>query len=458
MRVTTTVLSIGLLVGGATTAAAQQGTTPPVSQLVPELTQGAAVIFGGPTGGEANHFVPGVTSLATLDALQRAIGLQVADYPLGPIAGGLVNRGTGPDRRPGLFGASYVAHGWTHGAGRLAFTMGFQDTAFDAYDGLDIRGSDVNVFATHLCCTADASDRDLMQQTVSLRMVRQTTAFALTYGVTDRFDVGVVVPFVEVAADARVLSRILRTATAADPNIHVYDVNQQPIDLASRTFPSGTQPPLDGALGTGASTARGFGDIVVRGKFALLQSDRRAAAIGLDIRLPSGSTANYIGLGLMQVTPSIALSAASRRVGVRAEASSTFTLGTLGAPFADASGSAPAAPRELGFAAGLDVPVAPRTRLSFDVIGRQLSGVPSFATETTVFSSRGPGSLPSADFVAVGNLVSTGTETVSTVQAAAGGRLRISDDVLVGASAFFPLTQGGLRPAATAVLSLDYGF
>jgi len=44
-----------------------------------------------------------------------------------------------------------------------------------------------------------------------------------TYGVTDRFDVGVAVPLLRVDMTAAVRARIERLATAANPDVHLFD-------------------------------------------------------------------------------------------------------------------------------------------------------------------------------------------------------------------------------------------
>ena len=47
--------------------------------------------------------------------------------------------------------------------------------------------------------------------------------FSGTYGVTDRFDLGVAVPLVAVDMSASIRARIERLATAANPDVHLFD-------------------------------------------------------------------------------------------------------------------------------------------------------------------------------------------------------------------------------------------
>jgi hypothetical protein len=445
-----------LAAAAATSAEARQATEPPVSELIPALVQGSARIFSAVGVGHSEHFIPGAANLPALSALNRAIALEAAAFPLGPAATfAFAPDAGGPRRAVGTMG--YFDNAWTIGRGRRAIGFGYHATTFNTYDDLDIRGSDVNVFIEHVCCSGDESERDLMQQTVSLRLHRKSAALSFSYGMTDRLDVGVVLPFVEVAGDARVLSRILRTATAADPSIHQYDVGGRGIDLGSRTFPSGTRPPAEGVLGTGASTARGVGDIVVRAKYALQRGATSASAVTLDLRLPSGNADDLVGLGIAQIKPGLSWSSALARVAVRSRIEFTLSAGKLGAPFT-AAGDDLDPPREVAYAVGVDAPIAPRTRLTADVMGRLVYDVQSFTRTNSVFPSRGPGPLPSASFVAFDDLVAGSRRQINSVLVAVGGRLQLSAAAFVNSSVVFPVGQSGLQPAPTVVMSLHRGF
>jgi hypothetical protein len=82
----------------------------------------------------------------------------------------------------------------------------------------------------------------------------------------------------------------------------------------------------------------------------------------------------------------------------------------------------------------------------------------SFGTGTQVFPSRGPGNLPSADFVAPDVLTLGGNRAVNLVLGSAGLRVDLGRSVVANASVLFPTGSAGLRPSTKGVFWLDYGF
>ena len=93
------------------------------------------------------------------------------------------------------------------------------------------------------------------------------------YGVTDRFDIGVAIPYVRLDMTARIDATIERLATAADPfEVHVFAGDG---DLTESFVESGS--------------AEGIGDMVVRGEVQLLSAARaRTWPLATDLRLPTG--------------------------------------------------------------------------------------------------------------------------------------------------------------------------
>jgi hypothetical protein len=435
-------------------AGAQSAEHLPVARLIPEMIVSAARLAPGTQGDRSEDFVASARGVTAVDSLNRSLGLQVASFPLGPTATNVLFGG-GVERDGGArFVSGYSEGAATLGRGRRTLAVTYQDSTYAALDGLDLRGSSINVFVTPKCCTGALADRDLLQETLSLRLHRRVVGFVIGYGVNDRFDVGAVVPFVEVAADARVEARILRTATAADPSIHEFD----PIGLANRTIPSGhVDPPEEGIAGTGNSTARGFGDIVLRGKLRLRQSATHQVAVGLDLKMPTGNSDDFIGLGATQATPAVMWSMEAGRAGGRIRVQYTKSFGSLSSLLA-APGADLKVPNELGYEAGFDFAVAPRVTFVADVIGRRVPEVAGFDTANTTFTSRGPGPLPSSNFVAVDNLQEIGRRTINTVLGSMGARFYLGGPLVANARVLFPVGNVGLRPAPRGVFTLDYAF
>jgi hypothetical protein len=449
---------VTMIVGSGASAWAQPAPRVPISQLVPAMSVAATKLIQAPASDGTDHFTSAAANLSVLADWNRAIARQVAIFPMAAAPGGVAFIGSSET----VVAGGVLDQPWTRGQGRLALGVSFQPLTFDSYDELDLRDSATNLFLTHACCSNTLADRDLMQQTISLRLRRKTTAVSLVYGVSDRLDVGVTAPIVEVSADVRILARVLRTATSADPSIHQFGVGstgqERAIDLASRGFASGEQPPEEGVLGTGSSTARGIGDIVLQGKLALLRSATQAASFSLDLNLPTGSTEDWIGAGTLRARPALLWARAGGRFALRARADALLTLTPLDEPFVGA-GSADDRPFELGFGIGFDAPLAPRTRVTVDAFGRQLSNVPVFIATDTEFPSRGPGPLPSASFLAEDALRDEGVSQATLVTVAGGLRVHLSHTAVANVQLLVPIgARQGLRAAPTVVFSIDHGF
>jgi hypothetical protein len=445
-----------LLLGGAAPAAGQSQ-EPPVTRLLADLIAASAVIGPGETGDHRNHFVPGLETVGVVHELNRAIAIQAASFPLGPISAVVVSRGRPAEEAP-LIGAGYTDSAFSIGANRMLFGVSYQTTTFDTFDDLDLRHNPINLYIPHAPAIGDESDRDMMHQVVSLRLNRKVIAFSLDYGWRNRIDVGIVLPIVQMAADARVTTHIVRTASSQRPAVHEFDI----IDRGNRTFPRYCAPlevpavDLSSLQCNGSSTARGIGDIVGRAKVNLTGGSAGTVAFAVDVRLPTGNKDELIGLGALQVRPAVVVSVDGGRIGARARADYTWSDGELSDELAGRGGAINLdIPDEIGVSVGVDADIARRTTVAFDVIGRMITDLESFSTGTVVFPSRGPGALPSADFIGDEALRLDGTRDLTQIMASLGLRVDIPGGVVAQVNALFPVSKGsGLLPQPMAVFSL----
>ena len=428
-----------------------------MTRLLADLIAASAVIDAGESGNHRTHFVPGLETVGVVHALNRAIALQAASFPLGPVSAVVVSRGRTGEQEP-LVGAGYTDTAFSLGASRMLFGVSYQTTTFDTFDDLDLRHNPVNLYIPHAPVTGDESDRDMMHQVVSLRLNRKVVAFSLDYGWRNRVDVGVVIPVVQMAADARVTTHLVRTASSQRPAVHEFDI----IDRANRTLPrycAVLEVPavdLSSLQCNGSSTARGIGDILGRAKVTLAGGSTGAVAFAVDVRLPTGNKDELLGLGALQVRPAVVFSVDAGRVGARARADYTWSEGELSDELAgSAAGINLDIPDEIGVSVGIDADIARRTTVALDLIGRMVTDLESFSTSTVIFPSRGPGGLPSADFIGDDALRLDGTRDLTQLMAALGLRIDIPGGVVAQVSALFPVTKGsGLLPQPMAVFSL----
>jgi hypothetical protein len=292
-----------------------------------------------------------------------------------------------------------------------------------------------------------------MQQVLSLRLNRKVFSFAWTYGMSDRADIGVILPIVQVAADARVTSRVIRTGSSINPAEHQFD----PLGGASRTLPrycseveSGFDP--DALECHGSATARGIGDVVVRAKYRL-GGTAASVAVGADVVVPTGSTANFIGLGALQVRPNVTFSAAAGAVVPRLRVDYTWSEGELASDLG--GGVDRSVPDEIGVAGGFDAHVSRHVAIVVDVAVRRIDGLREFSIGSAAFPGR---DYDGGTFVGEGALHAGGVRTVMQMTGAGGVRLSLPGNLLGQMSVLVPLGDEALRPGPMAVFSLTRSY
>ncbi len=111
------------------------------------------------------------------------------------------------------------------------------------------------------------------------------------YGVSDRIDVGVVIPFVRLS-----------------PQGERFDTYR------GQAF----------VQATGSASASGLGDIVARIKYNMLREGASGLALGAETRLPTGDEENLLGAGEISFTPRMIGSVEGRAVGFHGEVSYTL--------------------------------------------------------------------------------------------------------------------------------------
>ena len=189
----------------------------------------------------------------------------------------------------------------TAGRGKVSVGFGYQHAAYDTFEGLNLRQrgeGGITFYIPHTdCCspgTAQAStpdgsrttppfEGDLIEAQLALRLTSDTSIVFANYGVTNRLDIGVAVPFVRVALDASVLASLQRLSTAQDPSVHAFE---------------GSDP--DERLFRMSGVASGLGDIMLRAKYAFNPGQAVGLAAAVEARVPTGDESNLLGTGGVQ--------------------------------------------------------------------------------------------------------------------------------------------------------------
>ena len=409
----------------------------PLSEILVDLIQSEVRLAAPPAGttfpSHEAHFLPGADQQLTPYLFNQAIVSQLSTFPLGTSAGGFTYTfdpalGT-YTRSSNTFGPSFLERALTIGRGRFNMGASYQHASFSSFEGKDLNDGNVAFYLTHQPAGGFFFEGDLVETALDLDLKTDTFSLLANYGVTDRLDIGLAVPIIDVSMDATIEATVMRLATPENPNIHV--------------FPGGSST----AVFSESGSATGIGDILLRGKYHFLSRGGGGLAAALDLRLPTGDEDNLLGTGATQAKIILVGSSVAGRF------SPHFNLGyTLSG---DSSNAFINVSDEFNYAAGTEVEVSPRMTLNLDFAGRQFIDSGRLVDEvhtfnwTTQTGVRGSTNLTELTF-REGNL--------NVLTTAVGVKFNPWRTLLISANVLFPLTDAGLRSNPVPVFGFDYAF
>lgn len=445
-----------LVVLAAPEAARAQSARVPLSQLLPALVTSAATLAvpnpqdpGAsfvppltPRPGDSNtfNFVNALPLNTNPAALNHALALQVAGFPTVTVwsgAAGSAGASATPEEPLLPGGSAFGERATTLGARRFTFGFGHQGTTFDAMDGLGLDNGVKLYFQYADCCPGNSPlspeiERDLLEQSLEIDVHRDVFGFVANVGLTDRIDIGAMVPLVKVNLEGRITSRILRTATASNPQLNRFDL----LELQQKTV-------------NAAGSAHGLGDIQLHGKVRLVDAAGGGLALTGGVRFPTGDEEEWLGTGQFGGRVGAVWSAVNGRFGPHVSAAYSRYGG----------GASERPPDEVLVVGGSDVGVTPRFGVSAEVMYRQLMNAVRAEQVTTVFPNRGPGALPSASVTVPDDLRISGPDSsLQQVLGVVGGKLLILGNWVLHGDLVLPIRDDGVTPRFSFVAGLHYTF
>ena len=466
-------LALAILLATAPGAAAQTESTN-LSSLLPELILREIRLPTPTTPGLSHsaHFSPFAVAelanpaVAVVDAFNKQTVLQLSTSPIGSSSGGFsyaFDPTLGTFRRASTsFGPLFAERAATIGRGRVSAGFNYQHSSYDRFEGSKLDDGSIKFYLRHQeCCTTggpavppffgvveqpDGSllnpffEGDVIEAALSLDVSTDTVAVFGNYGLTDRWDVGLAIPFVHVDMNATVLATIRRLATVANPLIHTF---QAGVDVPTQTFNS-------------SASASGLGDIALRTKYRVADFPAGGLAAAVDVRLPTGDEQNLLG-GSTQVKFFLVESAGTNRLTQHVNLGYTVSSSSNGQSAASGAGLADF-PDELNYAAGLEFVLEPRITVIGDIVGRNLrdAGRLGLASKTFQFQPQGTPMPPVASMQfdefepRPGNL--------NLLYGTAGVKVNPKGNLLISFSVLFPLTDSGLKSRLTTIVGMDYAF
>jgi hypothetical protein len=385
------------------------------------------------------HFVPAaVASNGTvISFLTNSIGSNVANVPVSATSGGSTFsfQGGVPTRTSSSAGPIFGERAQTLGKGRLLAGVSRTGLHFKTLRGVDL--DHVRFTFTHAnsdfpgCDSVAGGDCSqfgvptLENETIDLNLALDVrlavTGFLLTYGVTDRIDIGVALPVVSVSLRGSSEAQI--TPFGPPPAVHFFGgTPENPILTASRAI-------------DGSST--GLGDVDARIKVNLRRGEPLSVGVLADVRFPTGSERNLLGSGAFAARGLAIVSAQFGSFSPHANAGYLYR----GGPFESDAVLA---------TVGFDHLLAPWATLAVDVISQLQVG-------DSPLQIPGPVHIEAPYHRTITpTVIPDGRDDL--VDGSLGVKLSAASGLTIVANGEWSLNRGGLRPDVIWTAGLEYNF
>lgn len=396
--------------------------------LAPTLqVSGQTVEIPGPNLRETMRaFGQAAGSVALGDALAFGPALELATAPLGSATGGFTvvfDPSTGAFTRGAeTFGPAFAQRALTTGKGKASFGLSWQYAKFDEIAGADLDGFTAFTSSGFFDLIPTQSDLafDLRSSTVSL--------FG-TVGLTNRIDIGIMVPISSVSLEGEV------TQTFA---------------VGASGFDSADQ------------SASGLGDIALQGKVLLWKSQRTAGATAspasslatvVALRLPTGDEENLRGLGFARTKVSGVFSQHAPRFAFHASAGYEFwadqiqfARDILETEFAETNNA-------WEFALATEAAAGSRFTINADLLFQQVRGAGALGVEPFEIPAV-PGFFPGLTAQTIVGL----EEGLRKWTLVPGFRWNLFGQALLNAHLLISLQNDGLRAKYVPAVGFDWTF
>jgi len=289
---------VGCLVGVVVLLAAQPSAARRLAELIPGLYGGDGLTLAtDPAANHAAHFTVG--SSASINRLNEQIAAQIGVFPFSSSVSGFTcefepSLGTFL-RTTETLGPLFAERAPTLGRKKLNVHFSYTFFTYNTFNGQSLKN--FSVIARHdpdiigFPDTREQFELDTVRIELDLKLRVQVFAFAATYGITDRLDVGFLLPVTSVDMDVKSRARVV-----ASPNNTLFpDVH---------TFVGGPESPNAAASGH----VFGLGDVVLRAKYSLLKSEAIDISGAFLSRLATGNHQDFLGSGATTLKPFLVLS------------------------------------------------------------------------------------------------------------------------------------------------------
>jgi hypothetical protein len=427
--------------------------------LVPQIYGPSGLVgqnFDGPlvsTTGHSVHFQ--AAAVNNFGPINSEIGVQLSQLPLASPASGFVfsfNPSLGVvARSTESFGPILTDRAETIGKQKLFVGVSYQFFNFDNADGVNLRN--FGVVLTHepeptVCATSPSTPgcsttgtptytHDVVATQNSLDLKVHQVTIVATYGITDRLDLSIAVPLLEV--------RMGMYSSATLFNFEPPPVNHAFFPASPSKHETYVSP--TNALFFNGNSSRGIGDIVLRGKLLAWKGEHSSVAVGMDAHLPTGDANNFLGAGTWGIRPFATYTYSGKisphaSVGVQTNGNSVLAGDVTTQPTTTAH-----LPDIITYSAGVDAGIARRLSVSVDFLGQSLLDAAKIAT--TAYTDYVGDAHPN---------ITTSNGTVNQYSIAGGFKANLVGKLLFTANILYQFNNAGLHSKPIPLAGLSYTF
>jgi hypothetical protein len=318
--------------------------------LITNLWPGG-ILLEPPTSGFSHqpHFT--ASSLQGLDSLNSALASSIVTFSPSAAVGAFtfdVERGIPlPSSEP--LGPLLAERARTIGKGRLNVAATYTRVRYTEFEGTSL--DDLSLEFLHEDSNNDGKlgggifnfELETIQANLDTTIEQDVVGLFGTYGITEKWDVGVVVPLVRVYMDVKAHADVIHyTGPPPIPPLttHQFGPNSSPQDVHSE------------------DEATGIGDVLLRTKYNFLRDDPKLPdmAIAGWVRLPTGDEADLLGTGETSVAAIFVASKSFGRVAPHLNLGYEASTG-------DSSGNL------VRYVVGFEASVHPKVTTAVDVLG-----------------------------------------------------------------------------------------
>ncbi len=386
-----------------------------------------------------DHFTPAAAAGngTVISFIESAIAGSVAEFPFSSASGGSTFRfeGGAPVRTSTSAGPVFAERAMTLGKGRALAGFSYNSFHYTSLRGVNLNA--IQLTFTHENVTGPGCDsvagrscdpmgvpnleNDIMPFVLSLDIDVKLASFVLTYGITDRLDVGVALPIVSTSlmghSDARIIP--FGGPTAA----HFFAGTPANPVLEAQRFVQGT--------------ASGLGDVAARAKLNVHSTEQTSIAVLADARFPTGSSRDLLGSGRFS----------GRLVAVLSSRYGDFSPHVNFGYLYRGGGTRNDAIVATG---GFDHLLAPWATLAMDIVSALQVGESKLVVPGAVHYE-----VPFSRTVETTTLPNSRDDLVD---GSVGLKLQAARNVTIVANTLWPLNRGGLRANVLWTLGAEYNF